>query len=351
MANITPHSTQTIDGVDESAGGKQRFLFTRVFDGKIISKYNPTDIKVLVQDEDGNKQLALATVNIASVSTSSVESVNGNVGVVSITGDNLECTYSGNLCTLNSALEEIKADLDTLTDDTKDFVSKSYTGTQQLKGALEVTDQVDIKAHNDSGSIQIGFSAGGAYLATNNGFSFLSPVHFDRSITTSDTVSYALATPDSYMRKQQVAQAISDITGTHFEKWVTMGTPENLTVTSSWTKVYMPATRRFPNLPPDDIQPNEDGTGFIFKKAGLIHIKRNVSLGIQLYRNIKYQARINNQILEPLYPQTVDQGTMTYSVEFFWQVTPNQELTIWAASQNDDVPLNYLGVTTMVEYL
>lgn len=351
MANITPHSVTSFEGVDASESGKQRFIFTSPLNYKIVSEPKHNSFQVITEDEKGNKQRAIATVSLGSISTSSVESVNGNVGVISLDGSNINCTYSGNLCTINNALEEIKADIDTLNTDVADYVSKSYTGTQELKGALEVTDQVDIKSHSDNSSIQFGFVAGGAYMATNNGFTFLNKVHFDKTITTSDTVSYSLATPDSYMRKQQVAQAIADVTGTHFEKWVTMGTPENLTVTSAWTKVYMPATRRFPNLPPEDIQPNEDGTGFIFKKAGLIHIKRNVSLGIQLYRNIKYQARINNQILEPLYPQTVDQGTMTYSIEFFWQVTANQELTIWAASQNDDVPLNYLGVTTMVEYL
>lgn len=255
------------------------------------------------------------------------------------------------LTTLSESLDLLKGVVEGLEEDQKDYLSKSYTSTQEMSGALQITDQLDIKSHSDSGSLQFGFSAGEAYIATNNGLSMLSKVHMSNSTTTSDTTSYALATPDTLMRKQQVAQAISEVTGTHFSKWVTMGVPEDLTITSSWSEVYIPATTRFPNLPPEDIQPNEAGTGFVFQKAGLIHIKRNVSLGIQLYRNIKYQARINGQILDPLYPQTVDQGTMTYNVEFFWQVTANQELTIWAASQNDDVPLNYLGVTTLVEYL
>ena len=249
---------------------------------------------------------------------------------------------SGALAALSSEVNNIK----------KDYISKANKDTQILSGALQVMDQLDI-TDLEGHSVQIGFTAGTTYLATNNGFDFLADVIFNQAPTTSSTETYEEASLDSLVRKQQVAQAISNVTGNHLDRWCIMGVPESITLTTELQPVYMPATTRFPSLPPASMQPNEDGTGIKFLEAGLIHIKRNVSLGGTNTKNLYYEARINGQTLEPLQAQavSVSENTMNYSIEFYWQVSAGQELTIWANCLSDTCALNYKGVTTVVEYM
>lgn len=93
-------------------------------------------------------------------------------------------------------------------------IQSNIDTTQTLSGAFEVTDQLDIKSSQDEGSFQVGFTGGSAYIATNNGLHFLSNCSFDKATTTSDTTTYSDATPDMYIRKQQVAQVLADYTTT-----------------------------------------------------------------------------------------------------------------------------------------
>lgn len=213
---------------------------------------------------------------------------------------------------------------------------------------------LDVRGDERIGEMfQVDFLDGTAQVATNNGLDFLSHVNFVMQPTSENLAHYEDVALDNLVTKQQVAQAISGVTGTHFEKWVVMGVPEPIELTTSLRKMYMPATTRFPNIPPADIEPNSDGTGIIFKKEGLIHVKRNVSLGGSNTENLYYEARINDERLEPLLAQavSVSQNTMNFSIEFYWYVYPNQEFSIWANCLQDTCTLNFKGVTTVVEYL
>lgn len=142
-------------------------------------------------------------------------------------------------------------------------------------------------------------------------------------------------------------------TGAHFDKWVIMGTPQPVTLDTSLKKIPFPTTTRFPSLPPESMELNQEGNGLIFKKPGLIHVKRNVSLGGSNINNLYYQARINGQTLEPLQSQAVSisENTMSFSIEFYWQVTANQEFSIWGNCLSGEMSLNYKGVCMLFEYL
>lgn len=355
MANITPHSETTIEAVDESTAGKQRFIFMSSIDGT-VKLSGAQSCQVLVEDADGNKQLAIAVVSIGQISTDSVKSVNGSVDVVNLDGSNLKATVSDVEDTINNHLGTIKTDQgelgDSLTDLRNDAVIKSSTSAQTVKGEFTSTGKLGVVG-KESEAFNVSFVNGQATIATNNGLDILSPTSFYRQPATEATGSFDNLVNGSLVSKAQVKEAINDITGTHFDKWVIMGTPEALTLTETLQPVYWPATTRFQSLPPADIEPTEDGKGITFKKAGLVHIKRKVSLGGANSENLYYEMRINGQTLAPLQAQaiSVSKNTMSYDVEFYWQVSANQTVSIWANCLTGTCPLNYKGVCTLVEYL
>lgn len=137
------------------------------------------------------------------------------------------------------------------------------------------------------------------------------------------------------------------------DRWILNGKPENLTLTTSLQKVVMPATTRFPTTQPASMEMTEDGTGILFKKAGLVHFRRRVSLGGSNTENLFYEMRVNDTQLEPLQAQSVSisKDTMSYTIDFYWQVTAQQTLSIWANCLENTCALNYKGVTTIIEYI
>lgn len=137
------------------------------------------------------------------------------------------------------------------------------------------------------------------------------------------------------------------------DRWILNGKPENLTLTTSLQKVVMPATTRFPTTQPVSMEMTEDGTGILFKKAGLVHFRRRVSLGGSNTENLFYEMRVNDTQLEPLQTQAVSisKDTMSYTIDFYWQVTAQQTLSIWANCLENTCALNYKGVTTIIEYI
>lgn len=254
---------------------------------------------------------------------------------------------------LGDQVHDIQGDVNSLKNN-----AVTKTGSQVVDGKTltntVIKNILDVRGDEAIGEMfQVDFLDGTTQVATNNGMDFLSDVNFVIQPTTESVAKYEDVSLDSLVTKQQVAQAITDVTGTHFEKWVVMGVPDSIELTTSLQKMYMPATTRFPNIPPADIEPNSNGTGIIFKREGLVHIKRNVSLGGSNTENLYYEARINDERLEPLLAQavSVSENTMNYSIEFYWYVYPNQEFSIWANCLKDTCTLNFKGVTTVIEYL
>ena len=356
MANITPHSETNLEGVDLSEAGKQRFLFVNELNGTVVSEPNPLDNSVLVETTDGNLQRAFAVVPISTMPTTAVESVNGQVGVATVNGSNTNATVGGIEDTIENHLNTVKNDLGDLGDDIvdlrNDIISRTKTTEQTLKSSLNIADELSVK-DGSGNELQLSIIGGVATIATNNGLDIISDTNFDTNPTVVGETSFDLMPNGNLVTKGQLQSVLADITGTHFEKWVASGKPDDLTLTESLQKLYIPATIRFPNIPPVDIEPTEDGKGIRFKKAGLIHVKRNVSLGGSNTENLYYEARINDERLEPLLMQavSVSQNTMNYSIEFYWEVSANQVFSIWANCLTDECTLNYKGVTTVIEYL
>ncbi len=249
---------------------------------------------------------------------------------------------------LGDQVHSIQADVNSLKDTSVTLTGEQTLSNKSFKDSLKAVGDETIGE-----TFEVSFLAGTAQLATNNGLDILSETNFLTNPQTEATTDWDSLAPSELPSKSQVAQAISEVTGSHFDKWVAMGAPEALTLTETLQKVYIPATTRFPNIPPATFELTEDGTGITFKKAGLIHLKRNVSLSGANQVNLYYEARINDQQLAPLQTQavSVSENTMSFSIEFYWQVTANQTISIWANCLTGTAPLNYKGVCTMVEYL
>ena len=262
-------------------------------------------------------------------------------------------TLQNNDSQLGDQVQGIQGTVNTLSQ-----TAVTLTGAQTVDGKTltnsAIKDTFRLEGDTSIGqSLDISFIGGTAQLATNNGLDILADTNFLVPPSVENPVSYSLAVSNNLITKQQVAEALSNVTGAHFDKWVIMGTPQPVTLDTSLKKITFPTTTRFPSLPPESMELNQEGNGLIFKKPGLIHVKRNVSLGGSNINNLYYQARINDQTLEPLQTQAVSisENTMSFSIEFYWQVTANQEFSIWGNCLSGEMSLNYKGVCMLFEYL
>lgn len=257
-------------------------------------------------------------------------------------------TLSDQVTTLRNDLDDLGDQVLTIQGDVNGLKINSASKTNMV-----AEKSFTLNGENVGEMVQVNFIGSTAQLATNNGLDILADTNFLTTPTIENPSSYDIMLPNGVVTKSQVQGAISDVAGSHFDKWILMGKPENITLTESLQKVSFPMETRFPSIPPASMELNEDGTGIKFLKSGLVHIKRNVSLGGSNTENLYYEARINNQTLEPLQTQAVSisQNTMSFSIEFYWQVSAMQEISIWANCLNNTVPLNYKGVCMMIEYL
>lgn len=262
-------------------------------------------------------------------------------------------TLQNNDSQLGDQVQGIQGVVNTLSQTTVTLNGAQTVNGKTLTDTV-IKDTLHLEGNTTAGeAFDISFIGGTAKLATNNGLDILADTNFLVPPSVENPVAYNLAVSNNLMTKQQVAEALSNVAGSHFDKWVIMGVPEAVQLTTSLKKIPFPLTTHFPSLPPESMELNETGDGIIFKKPGLIHVKRNVSLGGSNVRSIYYEARINDQTLEPLQSQavSVSENTMSFSIEFYWQVTMDQEFSIWGGSIGGDIPLNYKGVCMFVEYL
>ncbi len=86
------------------------------------------------------------------------------------------------------------------------FISSKVQDTQELAGALQVQNQIDILG-DDGHSLQISPHQ----ITSNDTLSIYGDVHVNNPIITSDTTSYASASSNQLVRKQQVEQAIANL--------------------------------------------------------------------------------------------------------------------------------------------
>lgn len=262
-------------------------------------------------------------------------------------------TLQGNDHDLGNQVQEIQATVNQI--DTKNCAH--LTGAETLDSKTftnsSFKDEFTVHGSEELGeTFNISFISGTAQLSTNNGLDILSNTNFLTNPTVETDTPYEDALPNEVLSKKQMAQAIANM-AVHLEKLVLMGVPEAIELTTSLAKMPIPSTTILPPEAPEDIELNTEGNGIVFKKEGLVHIKRNVSLGGSNTENIYYEARVDDMRLDNLLAQavSVSENTMNFSIEFYWYVTAGQEISIWANAVSGTCNLNFKGVTTVAEYL
>lgn len=117
MALVSDFNPNSVEGTQElDSGDLQRVVMTNNVsaDDVTVSKYSTTSVQVLVEDSEGNEQLCVATCNFGSVTTSSVESVNGETGQIVLTGEDINVNTDEDAPTIADDLLVVKTDIGTL---------------------------------------------------------------------------------------------------------------------------------------------------------------------------------------------------------------------------------------------
>jgi hypothetical protein len=111
---ISQFNGQSVEGVQETEGGEfQRVVMTTAMEGTTTLS-GKKSVEVLVKDENDNEQLCVATVNFGTVSSASVESVNGKTGVIVLTGEDIDVNTDEGSRTIEDEFVVVNQDLDTL---------------------------------------------------------------------------------------------------------------------------------------------------------------------------------------------------------------------------------------------
>jgi hypothetical protein len=112
----------------------------------------------------------------------------------------------------------------------------------------------------------------------------------------------------------------------------------------------MPQTVKIPTENAD-FSLSSDGCGLVCATAGVVHIKKIVTVGTATTSNIyqtlyKNQAAIDNgQIF------IHSSGCLSFEADFYSEVAANDELCIMANTTGEEFMINYSGVTVFAEYL
>lgn len=108
---------------------------------------------------------------------------------------------------LNQGLSELQTQI---TAQASAIANKVDTSGDTMTGALNVPE---LNVQTPEGTLNLSITAGVATIATNNGLDIVSQTKFDKSPTTDDNTTWADALDTSFVRKAQVATAITEAGG------------------------------------------------------------------------------------------------------------------------------------------
>lgn len=100
-----------------------------------------------------------------------------------------------------------------------------------------------------------------------------------------------------------------------------------------------------------DFSLSSDGCGLVCATAGVVHIKKIVTVGTATTSNI-YQALYKNQAaIDNGQIFIHSSGCLSFEADFYSEVAANDELCIMANTSGEEFMINYSGVTVFAEYL
>lgn len=129
-----------------------------------------------------------------------------------------------------------------------------------------------------------------------------------------------------------------------------MPTADPVTVGADLARTLMPQTVKIP-AENADFSLSSDGCGLVCAKAGVVHIKKIVTVGTATTSNI-YQALYKNQAaIDNGQIFIHSSGCLSFEADFYSEVAANDELCIMANTTGEEFMINYSGVTVFAEYL
>lgn len=262
-----------------------------------------------------------------------VASVNGKTGAVVLTGADINVS-SSDTTTIASALTTIDGNIDTMggTVETLDNDVEEL-GTQVAE--IQTTVNAIPSTYATKAEIPAAYTLP---AATTSALGGVKPDGTTITVTADGTIS-AAAQP-----------ATLSATGHSYQIFSGVPTADPVTVGTDLARTLMPQTVKIP-AENADFSLSSDGCGLVCATAGVVHIKKIVTVGTATTSNI-YQALYKNQAaIDNGQIFIHSSGSLSFEADFYSEVAANDELCIMANTTGEEFMINYSGVTVFAEYL
>lgn len=289
-----------------------------------------------------------------------VDSVNGKTGAVVLTGadinisttdttavDSKLTTLETNLDTMGGTVETLDNDLEELGTQVSDIqttvnaIPNTYATKAALSGYAQTSSLATVATSGSYNDLSDKPTIPEAYTlpaATTSTLGGVKPDGTTITVTEDGTIS-AVAQPATQSTSDHSYQIFSGVP-----------TADPVTVGTSMARVLIPQTVKIPSTN-DDFTLSSDNCGIICSKAGVVHIKRIVTVGTATSSNI-YQTLYKNQLAVDNGQTFIhNSGCLSFESDFYSEVAANDELCIMSNTTGEEFMINYSGVTVFVEYL
>lgn len=308
-----------------------------------------------------------------------VASVNGKTGAVVLTGADINVsssdttTIASALTTIDGNIDTIGGTVETLDNDVEELgtqVAEIQTTVNAIPSTYATKAEIPAATSdltNDSGFITSAALSGYAQtsslatVATSGSYNDLSnkpTIPEAYTLPAATTSALGGVKPDGTTITVTADGTISaaaqpatlSATGHSYQIFSGVPTADPVTVGTDLARTLMPQTVKIP-AENTDFSLSSDGCGLVCATAGVVHIKKIVTVGTATTSNI-YQALYKNQAaIDNGQIFIHSSGSLSFEADFYSEVAANDELCIMANTTGEEFMINYSGVTVFAEYL
>lgn len=153
---------------------------------------------------------------------------------------------------------------------------------------------------------------------------------------------------------EQVADIQSDVNTLKAKTYLILNgvpTSDPVTVGTTLSRTLLPQTKRIPATTAD-FSISTDGCGLICAKAGVVHIKKVVTVGTATTSNIYQTVYVNQAAIDDMAQTFIHEaGCLSIVCDFYVEVAANDEVCIMAETTQTEFMINYSNATVFAEYL
>lgn len=308
-----------------------------------------------------------------------VDSVNGKTGAVVLTGADINVstddttTVSDKLTTLETNVDTMGGTVETLDNDVEELgtqVAEIQTTVNAIPNTYATKAEIPVATSdltNDSGFITSAALSGYAQtsslatVATSGSYNDLSnkptiPEAYTLPAATTSTLggvkpdgTTITVTADGTI-SAAAQPAVQSITNPPYQIFQGVPTADPVTVGTTLARTLIPQTVKIPTTN-SDFTLSDDSCGIICNKAGVVHIKRIVTVGTATTSNIYQTLYKNQESISNGQTFIHSAGCLSLEVDFYTDVVANDELCIMANTTQTEFTINYSEITFFIEYL